>query len=323
MNQIQNNKTYQLAIVGFLVLVAFTIGRMTKQDVYIKPKVLREDGFTYIKPILLCNTDNQQKYNEDLQLSKSLSEYVQKTTNEISVYFLNLSNGEWASINENMTFSPASMLKVPTVVDSLKFAEKNPNTLNKKIYFDGSFDDNKAEYYKPSEYLLPNKYYAMSDLMKYTIENSDNNALKLLHENINPRSLQELYSDLKIEIPQNVIDFMNAKTYSLFLRVLYNSTYLSRESSENVIEMMIKSDFPIGIKSGVPKEIVVADKFGERQINTPSGEVTKRELHDCGIVYAENKNYILCVMTSGKDFSSLAENISEISKLVFGHVSRE
>jgi hypothetical protein len=155
--------------------------------------------------------------------------------------------------------------------------------------------------------------------MKYIIENSDNNAVVLLRENINPRSLEELYSDLKIDLPQDTIDFMSARTYSLILRVLYNSTYLTRESSEDVIEMMINSNFNLGLKAGVPNGVEVANKFGERVVYTPQGQIVKTELHDCGIVYAENANYILCAMTSGKSFDSLTKSISDISKIVYDH----
>ena len=298
------------------------IGKLTSKTV-VKPVILREGGYKYINPVLLCNTNNSQAYNEDTSLSKKLVSYNQKSSeNDISIYFLSLITGKWASVNENETYSPASMLKVPTIVETLKYAETNPYIISKQVYYDGSFDNNKAEYFKPQKAILPGRYYTIDQLLTYIITYSDNNALQLLHNTINKDSFKNLYKDLGIEIPANSIDFMSAKTYSLFLRVLYNSTYLSRESSEKVLKLMVTSDFTDGLQAGVPKPVEVAQKFGERQIFKPNGTLTSIELHDCGIVYMPNKPYILCVMTRGQDFESLTLAIKDISKLVYDYVSK-
>lgn len=319
---IKNKKFIVLSI--FFLTTGFLFGRTLKKEKLIVPKVLREDGYKLIKPILLCNTDNQQAVNEDLSLSKKINEYLQSNSknNNISVYYLSLLTGKWSSINENEVFSPASMLKVSTVIDILKYNESHPGSIIKNLYFDGSFDKNKAEYFKPQKSILPGKYYSVDDLIKYTISFSDNNAVQLLHNEFGQRPLEELYADLRINIPKNQIDFMSAKTFSLILRVLYNSTYLSREMSEKVLDLMVNTDFPIGLKAGVPKEVDVAQKFGERQVFTPMGEIIKRELHDCGIIYHNDSPYILCVMTSGNDFNKLAANISDISKIVYNHINQ-
>jgi beta-lactamase class A len=312
-----------VVILGIIFLIiGVIIGRTTKAPLVIKNKVLRESGYKYINPILLCNINPPQSYNENISLSKQIAEYAKKNSNNnISVYFLNLTGGGWASYNENESFSPASMLKVPTSVDALKYAEINPEILTKRIYFDGSFDDNKAEYFKPIKSITPNQSYNINDLIEYTIEYSDNNALKLIHDSIDASALESLYKDLNIEIPQNTIDFMSVKTYSLFLRVLYNSTYLNREMSEKILTLMTYPDFLKGIRSGVPAQIEVASKFGERQVFNKGGDLIKRELHDCGIVYTPNNNYILCVMTSGEDFDSLSKNIKDISEITYKSVS--
>ncbi len=311
-----------ILILVILIVLSFFIGRYTKGDTIIKSKVLREDGYAYIRPVLLCNLDNQQEYNQDLVVNKIIKDYISKSKNEISIYFLNVTNGKWASINENLTFSPASMLKVPTIVDIFKLAEKNPEILNKKVLYDGSFNDNTAEYFTSLKSIKAGTSYTINDLIRYTIEESDNNASRLLHLNISSRSLEEIYKDLQIEIPQSTTDFMSAKTFALFLRVLYNSTYLGRDSSEKVLAMMTNSSFNNGLKAGVPKGIPVASKFGERQVFSSKGELLRKELHDCGIVYGDKQNYILCVMTRGDDLDKLANDISNISTLVYAEANK-
>jgi hypothetical protein len=45
------------------------------------------------------------------------------------------------------------------------------------------------------------------------------------------------------------------------------------------------------------------------------------ELHDCGIVYHPEASYILCVMTSGKDFEEQKSAIAQVSRVVYEAVS--
>ncbi len=307
------------ALYGVFFLIGGSIGYIIKPPLIIRPKVLRESGYKYINPVLLCNIDIPRSYNEDTNLSTLLKDYVSKNpSNNISIYYLSLSGSGWAGYDMNKSFSPASMLKVPTVVDTLKYSESHPEILKQRFTYDGSFDNNQAEYFKPEKEIVPGKSYTLDDLITYVLDYSDNNALTVLHENINANSLSELYKDLNINIPNDSLDFMSTRTYALFLRVLYNSTYINRENSEKILQLMTYKDFPQGLRSGIPETIDIADKFGERQVFDTNGNLIKKELHDCGIVYDKNP-YILCVMTSGQDFNILSKNISDISRLVYDH----
>ena len=87
--------------------------------------------------------------------------------------------------------------------------------------------------------------------------------------------------------------------------------------SENVLDMMVNSNFPVGLKAGVPSDVPVADKFGERQVFTPQGDNIKNELHDCGIVYFKSYPYFLCVMTQGQNIDDLKSVIKNISHLTY------
>ena len=79
------------------------------------------------------------------------------------------------------------------------------------------------------------------------------------------------------------------------------------------------TSFKDGLLAGVPRDVTVAHKFGSRRI----GESEKVQLHDCGIVYAPERPYILCVMTQGSDFTKLAGVIKSISANVYQSVATE
>lgn len=124
-----------------------------------------------------------------------------------------------------------------------------------------------------------------------------------------------------LQIPEaTTSDFMSPRLYSRFYRVLYNSTYLSPSVSEQTLKFLTQKGFPGGLDAGVPDNILVAQKFGERTQNDASGNVVDRQLHDCGIVYYEDYPYFLCVMTKGQDFTKLQPIISGISKTVWDYI---
>jgi hypothetical protein len=75
---------------------------------------------------------------------------------------------------------------------------------------------------------------------------------------------------------------------------------------------LAKSTFTEGIVAGLPQGMTVAHKFGEAEL--PDGTL---QLHDCGIVYKPNQPYLICVMTKGSNFDTLAGVISHISKTVY------
>ncbi|MES2203463.1 MAG: serine hydrolase [Patescibacteria group bacterium] len=281
-------------------------------------KTVRESGYTYISPILFCNLNNLPQ-NEDAVLVSLIKKYLAKTPDiDAGVYYLNPTMGKWAGVNENESFSPASMLKVPIMTALLRSSEIRPGLLSRQVYYNGAQDDNAQESIKPEVPLQPGSY-TVSELIHSMIVYSDNNATRLLTKQLTPTEFDSIYTDLGIAAPsQNgPVDFMSPKTFALFLRVLYNGTYLSRENSERALSEMAQSAFLPGLRAGVPAGTTVAAKFGERlAAHAPT------ELHDCGIVYLKDSTYMLCVMTRGTDESALATEISSISKLVYDYVTR-
>jgi beta-lactamase class A len=287
---------------------------------------LREGGYNLIRPILLCNLPNgvQNQSNEDPALTAKIQKYISGVSNaDIGVYYSNPTLSKRSGVNENTSFSPASMLKVPIMVAILRSAEDHPELLSKKVFYDGSFNDNALEDIRPQKALEAGHLYTVDELLSYMIKYSDNNATHLLHDQLTAKEFEDIYTDLGIEVPtvNGPVDFMSAKTFILFLRVLYNGTYLSHQDSEKALELMTVNDFPAGLKGGVPDSVTVAQKFGERVVYDQQTKTSKTELHNCGIIYPEKGPYLLCVMTRGNDFNTLSKEIRDISEIVYNHVN--
>ena len=141
----------------------------------------------------------------------------------------------------------------------------------------------------------------------------------LLRAQFDKTLFDQLYTDLQISPPNDAVsdDFMTVKTYASFFRILYNASYLSPAMSEKALSLLSQITFDKGIVAGVPNNIPVAHKFGER-IYTDNQE---HQLHDCGIVYHLTDPYLLCVMTRGTDFNVLTSVIKDLSKQVWDEMS--
>lgn len=296
---------------------------------------VREAGYQYVSPLLECDSDREVLRNRELRPFKakveSLVSAVTGTTGgpdglappsqveAVSVYFRELNDGLWFGINEELTFSPASMRKVPMLIAILKQAERMPDLLDRQVVADLAQDHNARQNFKPAHPVELGKRYSVGELLSRMIADSDNNAFMLLSGLVDPEELGRVYGLLSMQPPSaSGGDAHTVLTYAAFFRILYNGTYLSKEMSDRALEELTRVAFRPGIVAGVPGGVPVAHKFGER-----SEEGGGRQLHDCGIVYYPRHPYLLCMMTRGADFGALAEALSAVSRVVFEEVDSQ
>ena len=278
--------------------------------------------YHYINPLLACGDENFSGLQNDAtnSLRNSLEELIQKKENESSVvdgavYIRPFNGGPWLGINYETMFTPGSLLKVPLIMSVYKHAEREPGFLEKKILFEGGAVP-AVEYFSSIE-IHPGQTYSVEDLVKAVLIDSDNNAAVLLTQLISHDELRDSYSQLGIEEPAFGEDYsMTVRTYASFFRILYNATYIDHDASEHLLAVLGQATFDKGLVAGVPNGVVVAHKFGERQLQGQEGV----QLHDCGIVYAKNP-YLICVMLRGSNLDTLAGVIAEISKKVYESVA--
>ncbi len=287
------------------------------------------ETYKFIDPIIGLKGRGQESAVEYIALRQSITSFI---TSEIqnnnlktaSVYVRDITKGVNFQINPDEKYSPASLLKVPVMIAYFKLAEADPSILVKQIVYTGTQDLNLIKDIPSSVQLVKGHSYSVEELIEHMIKYSDNNADNLLVENLSAIGhgdfVKTIFKDLAIPDIEIVKDFITMQQYALFFRVLYNSTYLSREGSERALEFLTESDFSKGIDAGVPNNIIIAQKFGEFSLESPSGEVLRRELHNCGIVYYPKHPYLMCVMTKGSDFRSLEDVIQHISSLIFQYI---
>ena len=309
----------------FLVAIGFSLGIGASRLLTKKPVIeklsqltsqdyeLHSGGYKYVNPLLEC------EYTEELggplfgNLEANLAAFVEAQNqagkaSHISIYIRDLNNGPWAGVNEREKFAPASLLKIPVMMTYYKDAEKDADILDQELSYEQRLLS-QEQIIKPEQELQIGKRYKVPELIDRMILYSDNEAMKLLTNHMGLDKLDQTFKELGIEnFGWKQEDFMSVRTYASFFRVLFNASYLSPEMSERALELLSRTTYDFGIRKGVPQELAVARKFGERSFTLDT-----HQIHDCGVVYYPNKPYLLCVMTRGSNVETLKQVVQEVS----------
>lgn len=315
-----------ILIAGIIGFIAGNYFEKTKKtdiptDNIEKIQESRLGGYKFINPLLECDNYHPSQIISTLKLERKVKNFIDSTkltgqASHISFYYRDLTNGPWIGIGEKDNFSPASLLKVVIMIAAFKKAENEPDFLKKKIRYDKDSVSGVIPNITDSTIKIGNSY-SVEKLIYNMIVHSDNNARLLLFQNMDKKFINRVYSDIGIDMSNFDAnnDFMSAKTYSSFFRILYNATYLNKDNSEKALQILTNSSFHKGISALLPDNLLIAHKFGERgYINS-----NIKQLHDCGIVYKGNTPYLICIMTMGTNTQELSKIIAQISLLVYIH----
>ena len=281
--------------------------------------VKRLTDYRYIQPLLYAKTGCEA---EDLQsarqeMSQVIDNYKQSgILTSASVYLRVYGQGDWMSINDDETYRPGSLLKVPELITFLKDNELHPGILDRVLVNNLPLVSNKKVVFI-SKSIEPGKSYTVRELLKYMIKYSDNNATMLLNRNMNGNLFKKVFTDFGLKEPDmKATDYhITAKDYSLFMEGIYNAGYLTIDDSELAADLLTNCDFKLGLVGGIPTNVEIAHKFGE------AGDDNIHELHESGIVYCGAKRYEITVMTKGKNLTELPDVIKNISKIAYNKIN--
>lgn len=273
-------------------------------------RVVRASSGGFTRPILLVETTTPAAELSTLDNSLKLIIDAGKQSGKVqsaSVYINDMDNDNWIEVNDTEGYYPGSLMKLAVFMCYLKKSEEHPEILNKQLVLDNNVEVPGQSY--KDETIRPNTPYKVSDLFYPMIVRSDNFATLLLNRELDINELNKLFMTLGIKKMdmQNIRYTITASDYSKFMRVLYNATYLNVKNSQYALTLLSNSTFSRGLTRELPKNVVVAHKFGENV----SGNV--RQLHESGIVYTGAHTYLITIMTKGTKVTDLADVISDIS----------
>ncbi len=287
-------------------------------------KITRDqnDNFKFTNPILDCEDVKQSEnpYISSDKINKEVNSLKDKYgVKDVSLYFRDLNNGPWVGINEQIIFSPASLLKIPVVMALFKYGEEHEEILKKEVVItESDIQEDANQNITFSDILKKNNKYTFLQIAESMLEKSDNAGVGIVIDSIPGNYISDVF--YSVGVPYKDVDHevsLNVKDYAGFFRVLFNSSYLNREMSEEILNILSKSEYKNGLVSGVPDGVTISHKFGERS------DRGVYQLHDCGVIYYPGNPYLLCVMTRGNSFKSQEGLIQEISSYIYTEVDKE
>ncbi len=292
-----------------------------------------EDTFRFIRASVELNNTGKIHTTKELKPFKyKVNALIENTLKSgdavaVSVYFRDLNNGNWFGIREHDKFSPKSLLKVPLMIAYFKWAESNPLVLRKTLTIPGNGQETGQRQSDQGEKLEPGKAYTVNDLIFRMIAHDDADAYALLYANLPPSRLEKIFNDLYVEYdPNKQEDSLSLNAFASFFRVLYNASFLTEDMSEKALRYLSKSSFRRGMVAGIPPNIDIASKHGERRVSdvTAGGDGKElSQLHEFGIIYHPNRPFLLGVMVRGEDFDKLTKIVRDITRLVYEEVDKQ
>lgn len=279
-------------------------------------------SFSYINPVIGAGINKHFIINFK-PLRNQLQEIQGRYKTKTYIYFLYLNNASWVGINEKEDFTAASTIKVPVAMAVMKAVEENKLKLSDSYQLTQlDLDNGFGDLYKVGA----DGEFTVEELMRIMLEQSDNTALNAIVQVFQrigiDDPLSHVYGFLGWEFTQEIPEFgavpdyskINLKTLSNLFLALYDAKYVNIKDSTKILEYLAQTPFDDRIAAGIPKNIVVSHKIG-----TASADDT---YSDCGIVYAPNRHYILCVGAHGMEEKDAAKFMAETSKAVYEYVIR-
>ncbi|MEK7465278.1 MAG: serine hydrolase [Patescibacteria group bacterium] len=307
--------TKKIFALTVIFVVGFVLGFSIKSDSRTVAIVENKSQFPLINPTILSDLNKHFIINFKplrVELEKVQKMYPQKTY----VYFLYLNSGSWIGLNERDEFTAASTTKVPLAISLFKAVEEGKINFEDVYTLDASdLDKNFGDLYMVG----PGESLTVRELAKIMLEHSDNTAKNALLNSLeqlgikNP--LQPVYESFgwTFDFGENPnFTKINLKTLSNMFLALYNVKYINAANSQQILDYLTNTPFNEKIRDGVPNSILVAHKIG----------VSKNDetFSDCGIVYAPNRNYILCAGFNGGNEEKANEFMKTISRMVYDYV---
>jgi beta-lactamase class A len=249
-------------------------------------------------------------------LKEDVSNYINKSKLNVSVYALNLRDGASFGINSGETYEPASLNKLPIAIIIMKKVEEGKLKIDSMI----PITDNERDGSSGPLYAMHVNEMSVKDLLYYMLSESDDTALWVLASQVSVEDLAHLsdylnyyQQDINISRNDNVYQITAKSTGNLFIS-LYLSTALEPQDSEMILKLLTNTSFDIRKYANLPSNVTVAQKYGAYFTKE------KKEFHSCGIIYVEDSRFFYCVMTQDMDREKASQVVGTVVNKLYNFI---
>lgn len=282
-----------------------------------------ERRFYYLSPRLSQNEENYNNLITLVPLRDKILNYIVGKENHVAFYIEDLQTGAWAGYKERDKFIGASLLKTPVAMMVMKKVDREEWNMNTLFTLKAELKDKSfGNLWREPD----GKQLSLEELMEQMIVYSDDTAANIFINNLTGEERDNVYYHIGVVNPEApiVVDparplfrKMSAKELINVYRSLYNAVYLTKKSSEYILNLLTQTKFDKSLPAGIPPDVKTAHKIGVYFL-TGSPE---RNAHDCGIVYVPDNPFMICALTQDLDKNEAWEVISNISAIAYNFFS--
>lgn len=247
-------------------------------------------------------------------LRESLENFASTHPGNISITFVDLTNSRKVAIAEDRVFNPASVIKVPVMVEVYSQIHRNRLSLDDRIVLR---KQDKISGSGVLQYHRVGNSYTVRHLVELMITLSDNTATKILIERVGKQNINR--SMQKLGLTQTVIgnsnlleaeglNFSTPGDMASLLTKIYRGQVISEEASREMLAVLGRQHVKWGIPRYLPSQTRVANKTG----------TLSYVKNDSGIVFFEDRPYVISVFTSKLENRPFGKTwVAEISRIIY------
>lgn len=255
---------------------------------------------------------------------KEILKLLTEFEGEVGLYLEDLTTGECMTVNPDKRFPAASVIKVPLITALFLDAEQGKIDLDQKVVLK---PENRILGTGVLKELSPDLNISIRDLATLMIIVSDNAATNEVIDWVGVERLNSLVKELGLTQTiwqRKMLDkearkagrdnFTSAGDMGRLLHILVEGKQVSKEVSEQVIDVMKRQQLRNKLPGLLPKKVVIASK---------TGELTNLVENDVGIFFLPKRTYILAICTKVSSNPIGVKAIAEISRLVYEALREE
>jgi beta-lactamase class A len=254
-----------------------------------------------------------KKENEELK--KAVEKVLNRSDDKYGIVINNLKTGQEYVMNGDREFNPASLYKLWVMATAYKQIQKGLLDKNEVLSQDIDFLNSEFDI-DPTLAELTEGGVSMTvkEALERMITQSDNYAALLLSDKLQLSSVSKFLIDnnlMNSKLGEPPVSTPN--DIALFLRKLYKGDIADRDTSNEMIELLKNQQLNNKLPKLLEKETVIAHKTGELESFS----------HDAGIVYSDNGDYIIVIMSETDNRNRANDTIAQISKEVYDYFNNQ
>lgn len=270
-------------------------------------------SYQYLAPRLFGEETNDLIINFTQLREVMKNRFSEKKLN-LGIYFEYLPTGSSIGVNDQMEVEIGSLGKVPAVMAVYKNIEEGKLTLDTQLTLkEQDLDKQFGTLWQKGV----GTKLSVADAIHLALIDSDNTAINAILDKINQETQDAVFDELDLpKETDGLYPIMSPKSYASVFRNLYLSSYLMDQHSNDILELLTKTNFTDKIPAGLPLSVKTAHKIGVFAQSNGNNIY-----NDCGIIYVPERPYILCIMASADENTARTEMIA-YSKMVYSYVSQ-